>query len=589
LINTKNKKDLGNSTAYINMKKATKLSVQWFYELLEKGECDIMDFKEQIGDKNVFGKSIKSYAKSYEDMARDVVAFANNKGGFLFIGVIDQTKEINHNFQYNNEKIFDIISQIQNRTTPSITLIPHKLIIEETPLLVFEIPFSKQFHRTSRGEFLIRSNNENRPIEPSEIATIMSEKGLIIYDQKTWNIQNWQDDERTQRLFNKIKEVRPDSPFLKESREDFNDVLNLEMEEQGEMLPTTTGILLTGNNKALKEFPFSEIKYVRYFDDGTYKPYEWKGNLIDIADKCFEQLKSEIQQRELHFGLFHDFIEDYSEIVIRELLINAIVHRDYSRQQEIEIRKYPTYMEIESPGMFPEGVTIANMLRKTNPRNPNIIEIFRAIKYAEKAGSGFDKIFTELLSKGKKLPEPTITDTSIIFRIDADIYTDKLIELSYLYKRQTGNDMDVDKLLVLNLIINNKGMTLADIEDSPYINKGILIRSLETLMEMEFVERTGKTSGMKYIIHKSKNKSTSEKIKYSRLKKQEKARQKEAILRYLDDIDTITNSEARELLKLPDSSISYVSRLLSDLLEQGEIALVTHPEVMRRIYKRNHE
>jgi predicted HTH transcriptional regulator len=132
-------------------------------------------------------------------------------------------------------------------------------------------------------------------------------------------------------------------------------------------------------------------------------------------------------------------------------------------------------------------------------------------------------------------------------------------------------------------------MTLADIEDSPYINKGILIRSLETLMEMEFVERTGKTSGMKYIIHKSKNKSTSEKIKYSRLKKQEKARQKEAILRYLDDIDTITNSEARELLKLPDSSISYVSRLLSDLLEQGEIALVTHPEVMRRIYKRNHE
>ena len=43
------------------MKKYTKLSISWFYELLERGECDIMDFKEQLEDKNVFGKSIKNF------------------------------------------------------------------------------------------------------------------------------------------------------------------------------------------------------------------------------------------------------------------------------------------------------------------------------------------------------------------------------------------------------------------------------------------------------------------------------------------------------------------------------------------------
>lgn len=567
------------------MKKSTKLSVQWFYELLEKGESEIMDFKEQLEDKNIFGKSLRNFAPNYEEMARDVVAFSNNKGGFLFVGIVDQTKEINHDFQYTDEKIFELIKQIQDRTVPTITLIPHRLLIENTSLLVLEIPFSMQLHRTSRGEFLIRSNNGNRAIEPHEMATIMSEKSLIVYDQKTWNLDNWQDDERTQRLYNKIESVRPDSPLLKESREDFNDALNLDKDKQGKMLPTTTGILLVGNNKALKELPFSVIKYVRYFEDGTYKPYEWKGNLIEIADECFAQLKSEITQRELHFGLFHDFIEDYSEVVIRELLVNAIVHRDYSRQQEIEIRKYPTYMEIESPGMFPEGVTIANMLRKTNPRNPSIIEIFRAIRYAEKAGSGFDKIFTELLSKGKKLPDPTVTETSVIFRVDADIYTDKLIELSHLYKQQTGNDFDVDKLLVLNLIINNKRMTLAELEASPYINKGTLKRVLNALIELDFIETTGKTSGLKYMLHKSRSKSTAEKIAYSQLKKQEKARQKEAIIRYLDEIETITNKEARELLKLPDSAVSQVSRLLKELCDADEIEPITPPELMQRIYK----
>lgn len=441
-------------------------------------------------------------------------------------------------------------------------------------------------HCTSRGEYIVRSNNGNKLIEPHEMAIIMSEKSLIVYDQKTWRLSNWQDDQRTQTLYDKIKAVRPDSPLLKDGREDFNDALNLDKEEDGEFLPTTTGILLAGSNRALKELPYSEIKYVHYFDDGTYKPYEWKGNLIEIADGCFNQLKSEIKQRELHFGLFHEFIEDYSEVVIRELLINAIVHRDYSRQQCIEIRKYPTYMEIESPGLFPEGVNVGNMLRKTNPKNPSIIEAFRAIRYAEKAGSGFDKIFTELLSKGKKLPEPIVSDSSITFRIEADIYTDKLIELSLAYKQMTGKGIDVDKLLVLNLIINSKKLSFQELEQGQYVSKNTLRRVLDQLQEMDFVETTGRTSGLHYILHKSKSKTTEEKIKYSQLKKQEKAMQKEAILRYVDSIGTITNAEARALLKLPESSQSYVSRLLSDLWKEGHLVLATPETIFRRVYKK---
>ena len=59
---------------FASEKKMTKLSISWFYELLEKGECDIMDFKEQLEDKEVFGKSLKNYGPNYEEMARDVVA-----------------------------------------------------------------------------------------------------------------------------------------------------------------------------------------------------------------------------------------------------------------------------------------------------------------------------------------------------------------------------------------------------------------------------------------------------------------------------------------------------------------------------------
>ncbi len=571
------------------MKKQTKLSIQWFYNLLEKGECDIVDFKEQLEDKMSFGKSLKNFAPKYDETARDVVAFANNKGGFLFIGIVDDSKEINKDFIYDDKKVFDLIHQVQDRTEPTITLIPHKINVEGKDLLVLEIPFSTQLHRTSRGEFLIRSNDGNRPLEPYEMATVMSEKGLIVYDQKTWHISGeWIDEKRLSNLLDMIEAKNADSPYLDKTREDLLDSLGMTKEEDGSILPTTTGLLFVGNQTALRELPYYEVKYIHYFADGTYKPYEYKGNVVEVAKACFAQLKAEIKQTEYVFGLFREYVEDYSEIVIRELLINALAHRSLSRQQIVEIRKYDDgrYLEIESPGTFPEGITVENYLRKTNPRNPNVMDILREIGLAEKAGSGFDKIFTDLLKKGKSLPEPEETDNSVIFRIKADVVSEKLIELSLLYESQVGKGMKLDELLILSEIINHRQIKVSELSNKPNISRYRLQSILDKLCDMEFIEPSGKTSGKSYILHASKRKNMNDKIEYVKTKKQEKARQKEAILRYLDSIDTINNTEARQLLGLIEKDRSKVSRLFAELVKENAIMQTNNSTVNNVKYKR---
>ena len=522
--------------------------MQWFYNLLERGECDIMDFKEQLEDKMSFGKSLKNFAPKYDETARDVVAFANNKGGFLFIGIVDGSKEVNQSFVYSNDKVFDLIHQVQDRTEPTITLIPHKINVEGKDLLVLEIPFSTQLHRTSRGEFLIRSNDGNRAIEPYEMATIMSEKGLIVYDQKTWHISGeWLDEKRLSQLRDMIEAKNANSPYLDKTQEDLLDSLGMTKDEGSETLPTTTGLLFVGNQTALRELPFYEVKYIHYFADGTYKPYEYKGNIIEVAKACFAQLKAEIKQKEYVFGLFREYVEDYSEIVIRELLINALAHRSLSRQQIVEIRKYDdgNYLEIESPGTFPEGITINNYLRKTNPRNPNVMDILREIGLAEKAGSGFDKIFTDLLKKGKSLPKPEETDNSVIFRIKADVVSE---------------------------VVKHKHVKISELSNMQNVSNYRLQSILDKLCNLEFLETSGKTSGLSYILHVSKRKNMNDKIEYVNTKKQEKARQKEAILRYLDSIQTINNTEARQLLKLSIVERSKVSRLFAELVSEKEIS-----------------
>ena len=584
------------------MEKYTRHSIQWFYNLLTEGECEILDFKEQLEDKIVFGKSQKNFAPKYEDLAKDVVAFANKKGGFLFIGIVDDTQEVNTNFEYNNAKVFELVRQIQDRTVPSITLKPHKLKVNGTDLLLLEIPFSQQLHRTSKGEYLVRSNDGNRAIEPHEIATIQAEKGLIVYDRKIWNLNlsstetdengfpvpGWQDLVKTRTLFQRIQKEKPQSPYLKNDFSEFSETLGLIREENDNIFPTTAGILIIGNQKSLRELPYNQIKYIRYFEDGSYTPFEYAGNLIEVADACFAQLKSEIKLKEFHLGLFREYIEDYPEIVLREMLINAIAHRDYSRQQIIEIRKYPNYLEFESPGRFPDGIDETNFLRKTNPRNPSIMDVFREINYAEKAGSGFDKIFTALLSKGKKPPETVQSENSLTFKIDADVYSEKIAELSLLYKQTVNKDIDLDKLIVLNHIYTEQKITFQQLEQLPYINPYQLRKILSDLQEIDFIEITGRTSGVKYIIHKSKLVSTEDKISYSKMKKQERARQIEAILRYLDNLGEIDNETARKLLNLgnTNSNAVLVSKLFSEMLEKEFIEIVSEEKHNRRIYKR---
>lgn len=567
------------------MEKLTRHSIQWFYNLLAKGECEILDFKEQLEDKIAFGKSLKNFAPKYDELAKDVVAFANKKGGFLFVGIEDKTKEINPEFEYSDSKVFELIRQIQDRTVPSITIKPHKVNVNGLDVLVLEVPFTAQLHRTSKSEYLIRSNDGNRPIETYEMATVQAEKGLIVFDQKTWDlplacrgndkqgnpIPGWQDIEKTRDLFLRIQREKPQSPYLKNNSPEFTETLGLIKEENGKSLPTTTGILFIGNTKALKELPYNQIKYIRYYEDGTYTPFEYSGNLIEMADACFQQLKSETKVKEFHFGLFREYIEDYPDVVLRELLINAIAHRDYSRQQIIEIRKYPNCLEFESPGHFPQGIDETNFLRKTNPRNPGIMDVLREINYAEKAGSGFDKIFTALLSKGKKLPQPIQTDNSILLRVEADVYSEKLAELSLLYKQTAKKDIDLEKLIVLNHIYTGQKLTFQQLEQLPFVNHYQLRKILAELQEIEFIETTGRTSGVKYIIHRSKLISDEDKIGYTKYKKQEKARQIEAILRFLDAVDEIDNEGARKLLLLNDSDIYAVSRLFAEMKVNGLI------------------
>ncbi len=95
----------------------------------------------------------------------------------------------------------------------------------------------------------------------------------------------------------------------------------------------------------------------------------------------------------------------FDEIVVRELLVNALVHRPYTQRGDIFLNLHPDRLEAVNPDPLPLGVTPQNVLHTTVRRNEHLARLFHDLKLMEREGSGFDKIFEVLLTQGRPAPE----------------------------------------------------------------------------------------------------------------------------------------------------------------------------------------
>jgi len=92
-------------------------------------------------------------------------------------------------------------------------------------------------------------------------------------------------------------------------------------------------------------------------------------------------------------GLFVFDIPTFNERVVREALLNAVSHRNYQMSGSVFVRQYKERLVIESPGGFPAGVTLENILDRQSPRNRRIAEILAKCGLVERSGQGMNLIY----------------------------------------------------------------------------------------------------------------------------------------------------------------------------------------------------
>lgn len=142
---------------------------------------------------------------------------------------------------------------------------------------------------------------------------------------------------------------------------------------------------------------------------------------------------------------------DFNEAVIREAVLNAIAHRDYTITSEVVIKQFPNKIIINNPGGFPKGVTIENILTvSSTPRSRLMTEILEKTGLVERSGQGVDKIFSITLSEGKTEPDYKNSD---MFQVSLTLRTEIIDKAFHVFISQYQNSNKEPKLGVEQIII----------------------------------------------------------------------------------------------------------------------------------------
>jgi len=154
------------------------------------------------------------------------------------------------------------------------------------------------------------------------------------------------------------------------------------------------------------------------------KRQELAAPLPRLIRRTWELVGTFVRTRHRLQGLEMTEQPEYPDFAWREVIVNAIAHRDYSiTGTAIQVRMFDDRLEVESPGGLPGIVTVENIRRRHFSRNPHIVGVLKTWRYMEELGFGVDRVFREMEAAGA--PPPLITDDGGV--VTVTLYTFKPI------------------------------------------------------------------------------------------------------------------------------------------------------------------
>lgn len=517
------------------MKEDLKMKIK---EILEKGESSTVEFKSWKKASNM-----KERIKLAVD---ELVAFANAKGGTVYFGVEDDGT-ITGCDKYDTQ---NIIESIYDKTRPSLFVDIEEIEYEGKIILVLSVSSDGKTYGTTDGRFLKRLGKNSKPFFPDEMSNHFYGEHIADFSSKIV-MESTVDDINLLEVYSlkeklKIRDPKSTLPGLDDMA--FLRDLGLIKEESGEEHLTIAGLLFVGKPGAISRLlPQAEIIYLHY-SENNLEEYDARMDLqqpiVSVLDRLTERIQNDNKIINIQIGLFRMEVEDFSEKVFQEALLNALAHRDYQSMGAVYVKHYPDKIVIENPGGFLEGITADNIITHPSaPRNKLIAETLQHLKYVQRTGQGVDIIFREMISMGKPYPEYHVFSDAVSLTLRSAI--EDMSFVKFIVEEQDKNQyiLSLAELMILRFVAENRQIKLADAQKLAQISLDDTRKCCSNLVHLGLLESVGK----EYMLTARVYEAVKTDLDYTRDKVVQYIKAKQMILEYLEKNDSITNAAIQEL------------------------------------------
>lgn len=437
--------------------------------LISQNESEILEFKERFDNETI----------------ETVVALANAKGGIILIGVSDNNEL--KGVTVGRETLKDWTNRISQTTEP--TIIPEidkcemagKTIVA---IIVKEAPLKPIAYK---GVCLLRVKNSNKKLTPKKISELYLQTIASSWD--SYIVRNTTIEEINNDKVRQYIDFANKTGRRKISEAPLEVLKKLELIRDNK--PTWASILLFGRNPQ-GSLPQSKIHCGRFKNEVTIIDDELlDGNIIGQVDKAMGFIKKHLK---LEFKITGEArrkeIWEYPLEAVREAIVNAVCHRDYTEASDVQIRTYDDKLIIWNPGKLPSGITIEDLYKphKSVPRNKLIAQVFFDIGLIEKWGTGIERMVRACMIQG--LPKPKFEEYQgfrVVFM--KDIYSEE-------YLRDLGlNERQIRAVMYLK----EKGrITNKDYQVLNKISRETSKIELNALVDKKIIVKIGKGRGVHY-------------------------------------------------------------------------------------------
>jgi len=447
--------------------------------------------------RTVVGKSA-----DWDALAKDCVCFANGAGGRLLIGIEDG-QTLPPVGQVVSPDLLDRLRKRMGELTVNVQALPSmQRAANGGEFIELVIDRSASVASTKDGRYFLRVGDTCQPVLGDDVLRLANERPGRPWEAMDSGVPRGAAD--ANKLAGFVQGIAASGRVKASVKEKGSDALLTHYGlAQGQTL-TRLGVLLLGSTADRRALGTAPLVQAIKYDELGQKINKWVWDdcamsPVELVDAVWREVPDFRESYEVAEGLYRRSVPAYDEKVVRELLVNALVHRPYTQQGDIYLNLHPERLAVVNPGRLPLGVTPRNMLHASRRRNEGLARVFHDLGLMEREGSGFDLIYDRLLSQGRPAPVPEEGADWVKVTIQRRIAKPEVMRL--LTEADARFQLTQRERITLGVLAQTEGMTARELGAVLETEGGDALSVwLGHLQSLGLVQTAGRTQGTRYFV-----------------------------------------------------------------------------------------